>query len=389
MEMILTSNGKIAAASRASGSAFRKTSVQMCSEFSLSLSGSAARTREMNFAETRRKPRIFSQNCKTWIRIFRHRPSEGNKALTALIYFLLHLPVTSTGGRNDGRVPTILDYFLKYLYRPVGTRAETRFRLSAKRTSPFKSAAAAASVQPTTGSGVVHISGSNAGYTMFRGSVESTGYPLHSPVSPFTSPSPCVTVRRHISTGVYQLDTVHQLSAPSPNGTSNESHVSLPVLVVSSQNFTQISSSVNDIIQIKSHMHNTYFQASSYSTPNVFGWIYEKNQQDLVYTSQPLIIMRQSHASKGRLSRESQNFLNRHTHHSSSTFHTQTHFPCRTGSTSQIKMQYCNVRSFGLTSFHDEHNRCKQLRYPTRAHTRGIERCWTAAPPPTPRGIEN
>jgi hypothetical protein len=43
---------------------------------------------------------------------------------------------------------------------------------------------------------------SNAGYTMFRGSVKSTGYPLHSPVFPFTPP-PCVTVCRHISTGLY------------------------------------------------------------------------------------------------------------------------------------------------------------------------------------------
>ena len=42
-----------------------------------------------------------------------------------------------------------------------GTRAETRFRLSAKRTSPFKSAGA--SVQSTTGSRGVRISGSNAG----------------------------------------------------------------------------------------------------------------------------------------------------------------------------------------------------------------------------------
>jgi len=50
-----------------------------------------------------------------------------------------------------------------------GTRAETRIRLSAKRTSPFKSAGA--SVQSTAGSRGVHISGSNAGYTMFRGSV--------------------------------------------------------------------------------------------------------------------------------------------------------------------------------------------------------------------------
>jgi len=46
-----------------------------------------------------------------------------------------------------------------------GTRAETRFRLSAKRTSPFKSAGA--SVQSTAGSRGVRVSGSNAGYTMF------------------------------------------------------------------------------------------------------------------------------------------------------------------------------------------------------------------------------
>ena len=39
-----------------------------------------------------------------------------------------------------------------------------------------------ASVQSTTGSRGVRISGSNAGYTMFRGSVKGTGYPLHSPV---------------------------------------------------------------------------------------------------------------------------------------------------------------------------------------------------------------
>ena len=122
-----------------------------------------------------------------------------------------------------------------------GTRAETRFRLSAKRTSPFKSAGA--SVLSTTGSRGVRISGSNAGYTMFRGSVESTGYPLLSPVStslsppvrhrvpshfhwtlmldtpcsevvwrvlathsirqfPLHFPLPCVTVCHHISTGL-------------------------------------------------------------------------------------------------------------------------------------------------------------------------------------------
>ena len=59
-----------------------------------------------------------------------------------------------------------------------------------------------ASVQSTIGSRGVLISGSNAGYTMFRGSVKSTGYPLHSPVSP-SLPLPCVTVCHHISTGLY------------------------------------------------------------------------------------------------------------------------------------------------------------------------------------------
>jgi len=57
--------------------------------------------------------------------------------------------------------------------------------------SPFKSAGA--SVQSTTGSRGVRVSGSNAGYTTFRGSVKGTGYPLHSPVSP-SFPLPCVTV---------------------------------------------------------------------------------------------------------------------------------------------------------------------------------------------------
>jgi len=81
-----------------------------------------------------------------------------------------------------------------------GTRTETRSRLSAKRTSPFESAGA--SVQSTTGSRGVLISGSNPGYTTFRGSVKGTGYPLHSPVSP-SLPLPCVNVCHHISTGVY------------------------------------------------------------------------------------------------------------------------------------------------------------------------------------------
>ena len=65
-----------------------------------------------------------------------------------------------------------------------------------------------ASVQSTIGSRGVPISGSNAEYTMFRGSVKGTGYPLHSPVSP-SLPFPCVTVYHHISARLY--DRCHSL----------------------------------------------------------------------------------------------------------------------------------------------------------------------------------
>jgi len=106
--------------------------------------------------------------------------------------------------RNDFRHGTAArSYFSRVKSRLClkcdGTRAETRFRLSAKRTSPFE--LAGASVQSTSGSRGVRFSGSNAGYTMFRGSVKSTGYPLRSPVSP-SLPLPCVTVCHHISPGL-------------------------------------------------------------------------------------------------------------------------------------------------------------------------------------------
>ena len=66
-----------------------------------------------------------------------------------------------------------------------GTRAESRFRLLTKWTSPFKSAGA--SVQSTTGSRGLRISGSNAEYNILRGSVRVLAtysirqFPLHIP----------------------------------------------------------------------------------------------------------------------------------------------------------------------------------------------------------------
>jgi len=72
-----------------------------------------------------------------------------------------------------------------------GTWAETRFGLSAKRTSPFISAGL--SIHSTAGSRGVRISGSNAGYTVFRYSARLLAthsiriFPLHFP----SRASPC------------------------------------------------------------------------------------------------------------------------------------------------------------------------------------------------------
>jgi len=83
-----------------------------------------------------------------------------------------------------------------------GTRAETRFRLSPKRTSPFKSVGA--SVQSTAGSRGVRISLSNAGYTTFGSGVRILTthsirqFPLHFPAPT----SPCAIMFRTSSTAI-------------------------------------------------------------------------------------------------------------------------------------------------------------------------------------------
>jgi len=81
-----------------------------------------------------------------------------------------------------------------------GTRAEPDFVF--RRNGRVHLNRRGASVQTTIGSRGVHISGSNDGYTMLRVSVKSTGYKLHSPVSP-SLPLPHVTMCHHISTAVY------------------------------------------------------------------------------------------------------------------------------------------------------------------------------------------
>ena len=63
-----------------------------------------------------------------------------------------------------------------------------------------------ASVQSTTGSRGVRISGSNAGYTMFRGSVKSTGYPFHSPFPLHFPPPVRHRVPPHINWSLHTAD---------------------------------------------------------------------------------------------------------------------------------------------------------------------------------------
>ena len=135
-----------------------------------------------------------------------HSATE-NQCFRFVVKSISRSPFAFGGGGIFHRDPTQLSAAIQLVLRRGhfkcdGILTKTRFRLSAKRTNPFKSSGV--SVQSTTGSRGVCINGSNAGYAMFRGSVKRTGYPLHSPFSS-SLPLPCVTMYNHISTGVYLL----------------------------------------------------------------------------------------------------------------------------------------------------------------------------------------
>jgi hypothetical protein len=132
-----------------------------------------------------------------FLRHYKKLPYSKTNIWHTLIYYIVKIMQESTW--HDCQTHPEADH-VRLCLKCDGTHAETRFHLSAKRTSPFNSAGA--SVQSTTGSLGVRISGSNAGYAMFWGSVKSTGYPLHSPVSPSLH-LPRVSVCHHISTGLY------------------------------------------------------------------------------------------------------------------------------------------------------------------------------------------
>ena len=87
-----------------------------------------------------------------------------------------------------------------------GTCADTRFGLSEKWTSPFKSAGD--SVQSTTGSRRVRISGQTMDRPCSEVQCKSSGYPLQSPISP-SLPLPRVTVYHHVSNSLYSVFLLH------------------------------------------------------------------------------------------------------------------------------------------------------------------------------------
>jgi len=81
-----------------------------------------------------------------------------------------------------------------------GTRAETRFGLSAKRTSQFK--LAGVSVQSNAGSRGVRISGQRLYRPCSDVQSKAAGYPLHSHLS-LSLPLPCVTVCHQVPNALY------------------------------------------------------------------------------------------------------------------------------------------------------------------------------------------
>ena len=90
--------------------------------------------------------------------------------------------------------------------------------------SPFKSAGA--SVQSTTGNRGVRISDSNVGYSTFRGTVKSTSYPLHSPVSPSLPrpASPCAIT--------FQLDSTNNSQSQFHSNSKYSKHPFIEMLEI-------------------------------------------------------------------------------------------------------------------------------------------------------------
>jgi hypothetical protein len=129
-------------------------------------------------------------------------PARSDLIKTFTRWRIRHRPIFSKPNCQRLWNSTPLSNVCRLRLKCDGTRAETRFCLSVKRTSPFKSTEG--SVQSTTGRRAVHISLQGLYCSckpVFCSHVTLTGYPLHSPVFPSLL-LPCVTVCHHISHAV-------------------------------------------------------------------------------------------------------------------------------------------------------------------------------------------
>ena len=98
---------------------------------------------------------------------------------------------------------------------------KTYFVFRAKRTSPFKYALCGwRQFSRLLAAEVCGISGSNPGYTVFRGSAKGTGYPLHSPVSPSLPPPVRHRVPSHFDWTLQLIFVVEKHALWVPHGIS-------------------------------------------------------------------------------------------------------------------------------------------------------------------------
>jgi len=103
--------------------------------------------------------------CKIHPIVVYHVKDDIHATISSIVV-VRHTDNTITRIRSSGKLIDLKNVLCRGKFKCDGTHTETRFRLSAKRTSPFK--LAGASVQSTTSSQGVHIRSSNAGYTMSK-----------------------------------------------------------------------------------------------------------------------------------------------------------------------------------------------------------------------------
>jgi len=89
---------------------------------------------------------------------------------------------------------------------------------------------------------------------MFPGGVKSTGYPLHSPVSP-SLPLPCVTMCHHISTGLYHFFThfskIQETEFNLPNDIKTTAHGSSKMETMYKNNSKQCTKKNSSNMEMK------------------------------------------------------------------------------------------------------------------------------------------